>query len=496
MAGIGFELKRVLAKGGVARFLTVSLAGTAVVAGPWLISVMGIFAIQSLSRSAIREAPTLFSAVIIFCNSLSLILFGGPHYVFTRRLSDLIYERKDREAGGALLQFLALTAAGALLLGLPGAAFLGADGVSRPVLFRLAAAFLFLIVNLNWVIMGFISLLKSYLGILFAYLGGALLSVAGTAVLGGLWGAAGALLGYTAGQVLTVGVLYAMSLARYAPVRLPWGPLWASFSRYRWLLLAGVFYTWAVWVDKAVAWFLLGSPAGGGWIHVYDPYDVPIFFAVLTLIPSLLYFTLETETSYYPALQGFLRSLGGGRYEEIQARKRTAASAMWSGLREQGILQAVCTAVLVLLAPQIVQSVFGGGIDVAVLRLTLVAVFFHSLFLCLLIFLFYLEMHAQAFLSSVVFFLVNLASSLAIALAGATGLLGGSYLLAAAVGSMVAFRFLVRAADRIDRLLFLRATQTGKRRKERNTEAAPVAAHAAPRRKRVRRVPAAPHADR
>jgi len=489
MAGIGFELRRVLAKGGVARFLTVSLAGTAVVAGPWLLSVMGIFAIQNLSRSAIREAPALFSAVIVFCNSFSLILFGGPHYVFTRRLSDLIYQEKDREAGGALLQFLALTAVCAVLVGVPCAAFLRAEGVSRPILFRFAVVALFLTVNLNWVIMGFISLLKSYIGILLAYLGGSLISVAGTAFLGARCGAAGALLGYTAGQLFTAVVLYGMSLARYAPLRMPWRPLADAFRRYRWLLLSGVFYTWAVWVDKVVAWFLMGSPAGGGWIRVYDPYDVPIFFAVLTLIPSLLYFTLETETSYFPALQDFLRSLGKGSLAEIQTRKRMANAVMWNGLREQGILQAVCTVMLALVAPEIVRVLFAGQVDVTVLRTTLVAVFFHSLFLCLLIFLFYLEIHFKAFLSALTFFLVNLAVSLAIGAAGATGLLGGGYLLGAMAGSGAAVAFLARSAGRIDRILFLRASHPDGSREE---PPSAEAAHEAAAKRRVRRVPSAP----
>jgi hypothetical protein len=43
MAGIGFELKRVLRQGGIVRFIGVSLAGTAIVAGPWLLSVLGHF---------------------------------------------------------------------------------------------------------------------------------------------------------------------------------------------------------------------------------------------------------------------------------------------------------------------------------------------------------------------------------------------------------------------------------------------------------------------
>ena len=49
MAGIGFELQRVLRKGGIGSFLQVALAGAMITAGPWLLSVGGIFFIGRIS---------------------------------------------------------------------------------------------------------------------------------------------------------------------------------------------------------------------------------------------------------------------------------------------------------------------------------------------------------------------------------------------------------------------------------------------------------------
>ena len=66
MAGIGFELRRVLQRGGILRFLGVSLAGTAVVAGPWLLSVFGIFLIQRFAGLMLAESPLLFSATVVY----------------------------------------------------------------------------------------------------------------------------------------------------------------------------------------------------------------------------------------------------------------------------------------------------------------------------------------------------------------------------------------------------------------------------------------------
>ncbi|MCX7039014.1 MAG: exopolysaccharide Pel transporter PelG, partial [Spirochaetes bacterium] len=111
MAGIGFELKKVILRGGIVRFIGASLAGTAVVAGPWLLSVLGIFLIQRYAGLAFSESPALFSAAIVYCYSFSLIIASGFHYIFTRQISDLIYEDKNREAASALASFLLVTLA-------------------------------------------------------------------------------------------------------------------------------------------------------------------------------------------------------------------------------------------------------------------------------------------------------------------------------------------------------------------------------------------------
>lgn len=460
MAGIGFELKRVLRQGGVFRFIGVSLAGTAIVAGPWLLSVLGIFLIQRYAGVALAEAPVLFSAVIVYSYAFSLILFSGLHYVFTRQVSDLIYDEKNREAGSALLSFLlvsfvlaAAAGCGLLPMRLHGM-------VSRPVLFIVAAELLFVATCANWVLMSFISLLRSYTGILMTYLAGSLVSFLGTVLLGRAWATAGALLGYAAGQWLAAIALYLMTLARFRPSRLFFRSFLSYLSRYRMLFLAGLLYAWATWADKVVFWFAFGTKIGGSWFRVFDSYDIPIFFAILTLIPSLIYFTIETETSFYPRLREFLRCVNAEPFQKIQEKKYAMIRSLGTGLRGQGVLQAIVSVVLILTAPILGPSLFGQGVNVPALQVTLGAVFFHSLFLSLLIFLFYLEMYGKAALSTLVFFAVNLAASVGIALVGSTSLLGTSYLAGGIAGDLVAAVFLVRSLRRFDHILFIRAARS------------------------------------
>jgi uncharacterized membrane protein len=462
MAGIGFELRKVLAEGGIARFLAVGLAGTALVAGPWLLSVLGIFLIQRFASSLLSEAPALFLSTIVYCYAFSLIIMSGLHYVFTRWISDLIYEKKEREVGSALLACVLLVGAGSALIGLGGVLPLRLSGaVSSPLLFSVFAVLLFVGINLNWLLMSFISLLKRYFGILLIYLAGSLVSFLGVFILGRSAATGGALLGYAAGQWLIVIALYVMTLRRFPPgkARLPFLEFGRLLRRFRLLFLSGTLYAWAMWADKVVFWFVFGRRAPGGWMSIYDPFDIPVFFSMLTLIPGLIYFTVQGETSFYPRLSDFLVSLREGTYHRIQEKKYTMIRVMNAGLYELALLQGITTAVAVLLAPAIASGLFGGGVDIRVLRLTLVAVFFHAVFLGLMIFLFYFQLFAQAFFSVFAFFSVNLVSSLILAHFGLEGLAGSSYMAGAAAGCAVAASLLGPFAARIDRIIFMRSAK-------------------------------------
>ena len=458
MAGIGFELRSVLERGGIIRFVTVSLAGTAIVAGPWLLSVLGIFLIQHFAFAMLSEGPTLFLAVVVYSYAFSLVAASGLHYVFSRWVSDLMYEKREAEAGSALLAGLVTTAVLSVLLGAAGVLPFSLRGVvSHPVLFSFSAVLLFVTINLTWVLMSFVSLLREYAGILVAYLVGSLCSFLAAMALGRSLGTAGALLGYALGQLLIAAALAVMSFRRFRPKTLPLPAMASYLGRYRLLFLTGLVYAWATWMDKILFWFTFGAPVRGSWLSVFDAYDIPVFFAVLTLIPGLLFFTVRTETSFYPRLREFLRALGSGTYKKIQEKKYGMIRVMNRGLKEQAVLQGVCTVVFLILTPRIAQGLFGGSADPTILGLTLTAVFFHSVFLSLMIFLFYFELYGSALISALVYFLTNAAVGVVTVLLGARGLVGASYLVGGVAGCAAAIVALSRAVGRMDRILFARS---------------------------------------
>jgi uncharacterized membrane protein len=486
MAGIGFELQRVLRKGGMGSLVSVALSGIMIVAGPWLLSVVGIFLIGRFASFALREGQGLFMGVIIYSYAFSLSIFGGLHYSFTRRIADLVYLERRREALRTLL-----AACGTLFL-LSGAIGAGASfgittqGLSRPLLFKSFGVLFFATINVVWLTMIFASLLKRYTAIFLVFLGGMTLSVVGVLFAGRLLGLGGAMLGFAAGQLFTAAALLGLTLAEYRPAAdratggnakagdsgtdadrgKPAQPppprpesalagLIAYLGRYRDLFLTGLLYTLGIWIDKFVFWIAFGQPVPGGFMRLFDRYDLAVYFANLTLIPGLVYFVVVLETGFYTSLAEFLRSLQHGTYQSIQSRKYAMVRQLRTGLREQVMFQGVATAAFLILAPSVVALFFPGLVEAAVLRVTLLAVFFQLLFLVVMTILFYFEQYRQAFLSALVFCGLNLVVALATV---ATPRLpfGASYLAAGVAASVMGSVFLSRTVRKADRLLFAR----------------------------------------
>jgi len=150
MAGIGFELQKVLKGGGIASLFKVALAGIVIVAGPWLISIVGIFFLNRFAGFALTEASELFMAAIVYSYAFSLSLFGGIHYIFTRYISDLIYLRKEGRAVATLLLTMVLFIIMTAILSSVAVYFIKTKSISSLLLYKVSAVFLFIVINLIW----------------------------------------------------------------------------------------------------------------------------------------------------------------------------------------------------------------------------------------------------------------------------------------------------------------------------------------------------------
>lgn len=445
MAGIGFELQRALRGKSIFKALTVAVTGVIIVAGPWLISIMGISMLTSIASFALKEAQDLFIAVVVYGYAFSILLFGGPHYIFTRYVSDLIYRGKFHRTTAALIAMSIATIAVSVLAASAFALALTSPALSRPGLFRLAVILFFASISVIWVEMLLVTILKGFLTIIGAYLAGMLVSVGAAAWLGGAMGLGGALLGFAFGQ-LFVAIALAVVLLRWnfpTPPLREVRPLLSYARRYAALMASGWLYSGGLWIDKIVYWFGNGASVRDTFVHLYPTYDYAAYIANLSAIPVLVFFTIFTETTFFAGLRRLLIKLGTSTYARIVEEKYNFRRSAGRIISRQFSFHAVIVLALFL------------GLGDALTKILVTGVFFHIAFLTFFTFLFYVESYGTALKGAAVFFGVNLLGTLATVLVPALPL-GSGYLAAGSLAALYAGTRLYRDIGDLDRIVFSR----------------------------------------
>ncbi len=457
MAGIGFELRKLVETRTIRGVLGAAFSGILVVAGPWLISAASLAAAGRLPFLALPGIALAFTGAMVWALAISICASAAPLYVFVRFSADLIYENKKGEAATLLLKYALASTLISLPLGLLASLVLikGAPGAA---VFGLAFALLLAAVNALWAAMMTATVIRKYGRILAAYALGMGLMYVLARVLGPRLGAAGAVLALAAGYALTSVLLLLATVEALGTEPCPRAflRLWEYAAKYRNLALAGALYAAATWVDKAVLAAFGGVAATGTRFFVNPGYDTAFYYANLALIPGLVFFTIVTETDFNLDLKRFVAYLGHRRQPEIEAAKARLIRSSASSIGRQSAFQGAVAVALVLVAPLAASAL---GFPTSVFARLLVGGFFQLILLSALNMLFYLELYREAALSAGAFALVNLGLSLAMCLTGsAAALQGWPYFASCLVSSGLSLAFAFRGLRRFDRIVFLRAS--------------------------------------
>ncbi len=451
MAGIGFELRRVVARSDLASSLQAVFSGALLVAGPWLVTVLTIFAIHSgLGVLQVPHAP-VFQAVVTYSYALSLALGSPVQYLFTRLVSDLIWEKREKEASVWLIVvslgvfFLFGFAAFAVTTLVP---VWGAPNLALSV----SASLLFAAVNALWVVMLFVSLVRRFLAILVVYLGGMVVALGLTLLGAHQAGPSGAILGFAVGHFVILVGLSVLVLKDFPPHGQPgmFRPVGRLLRQYGALALSGFFFYAGQWVDKFVFWFSRGSPVEGTLLRIWDFWDFPVYLAGLSLIPGLIYFLIFSETTYYTALRKFLQSVSGKPYVRIRQERFHLIRVMNRELINQMLVQTLAALAFLALFWAI------PGLNALAVTSAVAGAWFLLLLMTLLNYQYYLEFYRQAALSAGVFFVFQgVGALLGVAFPGIFPGLG--FLTAVTLSCLTALISLERGVTSMERSIFLKA---------------------------------------
>lgn len=450
MAGIGFELRRILRKDSYLAEMSAYLYAAMVSSGPWLMSVLCLAVLGLYSYSGFsRLEQDIFRTTIIYVYAFTLIYVGFVQLVVTRYLADKFYLGEER----VTLTTFCCSSVVVLVIG----TVIGVGAIcffELTLIYKVIAVQLFLIVALIWLSMIFLSAIKDFRSIVQAFAVGTSISVAGAMLLYPYLGLTGYLLGYTAGQAVIFFMLLARLLAEF-----PAGPVWDSqmlgyFIKYWDLALIGMLFNLAIWVDKILFWFAPDSRMIVPYLRTHDLYEGPIFFAYLTIVPTLAIFLIKTETRFYEHYHDyFAKIISKKEMTSILKEKTGMIDMLRESLREILIVQGSLTLLCLFMASDFIRLVGLSPLQRPLLQVALVGALLQVLLSVAVIILFYFDLRKKVLLVTLTFLISNAGLTL-LSMKLGFAFYGYGYCYSCLISLMMAFYLVSRSIDDLEYITF------------------------------------------
>ncbi|OIQ99442.1 hypothetical protein GALL_185390 [mine drainage metagenome] len=410
MAGIGFELRKLLKKDSYfGLFQAYAYAGI-ISSGPWVLSIVGILFVGFLSLGVVFPHMLIvqFQVSVTYLILSSLILTGFIQLGFTRFIADSLFKKLDRQVlpnfNGMLLIVTGVSGIVGLL-----AIFLFFSGMS--VSYRILMLAGFVILCAIWVATIFLSGMKQYKEIVVLFAIGYTVTVLGALLLR-THGMEGLLLGFVIGHfVLLVGMV-ALTLRTF-----PLDDSFISFdfmrlgAMYTSLVWAGFLYNLAVWADKLMFWFYPDtSQSVIGPLRASLIYDFPIFLAYLAIIPGMAVFLVRIETDFVEYYEKFYDAVReGGSLDHIETMRDNMLFTVRQGLFEIFKIQAIAVLLVFVLGEKLLDWLGISSLYLPLLYVDVVAAGLQVVLLGILNIFFYLDKRRIVVFLCVLFLLANIA---------------------------------------------------------------------------------------
>ncbi|MFC2149775.1 exopolysaccharide Pel transporter PelG [Candidatus Auribacterota bacterium] len=404
MAGIGFKIEKLLKKNTYTGLFQAGLYSTFIGVGPWLFSIVTIFCLSYFNPPNISEYEIqYFRVTIIYVFCFSLIVVGIFYLSVSRYVADQLYLKKDENLlpifNSVTLLVLSIQAVTGWIL---------FSHASKDPVTVLLSIMIYMSVSMIWVVMVFLSVLSNYVAIAIGYGIGSVVAIFGGLVLGRFYGLNGYLGGYFIGQFIIVFMLaarfYIEFTSRYMFDK---DVFWFILYNPR-LVLAGVFYNTAIWIDKIVFWMSPRAEYVAPVLRSYPIYEVATFYAFMTICPSVVVFLVVVETRFFNKFKYFYANVvNKGTFTEVRQAKKVMLGAMIEMIGTMVKIQGVVTVLAVTFVPLITQVLRIESKAIPVFQVTCLGVFVHSMLLTTIVGTLYFDQKTLAVLISLVFCVTN-----------------------------------------------------------------------------------------
>jgi uncharacterized membrane protein len=455
MAGIGFELRKLLKKQTYTGLLQAYAFAGIISSGPWVLSIVGILLIGLLSIGASGpQAPvTQFQTTVTYLFMISLIVTGVVQLSFTRFVADQIFAKNDSAImpnfNGLILLVMGLS----LVLALPLASVFFDE---QTALFRLLFAMGLAVMSAIWVATVFLTGLKHYRAIVFIFFLGYSATIGLSLLFRRFLGLEGLLLGFVVGHYLLLMGMIWLVYRNYHSDRFIAFDIWKPGAMYRSLMISGLLFNFGTWIDKIMFWYY---PDTGqqviGPLHASVIYDIPIFLAYLSVIPGMAVFLVRIETDfveYYVKFYNAVRE--GATLDHIERMRNHMVYHVRRGLFDIAKIQAIAVLVTFVLGRVILEWLGISPLYLPLLYIDVIGAALQVVMLGILNVLFYLDQRRSVVLLTTVLPVANMVFT-AITLVLGAAWFGYGFTLAMLVTVLVGMWVLKRKLEALEYQTFM-----------------------------------------
>lgn len=448
MAGIGFQLTKLMQKRTLASGLHAYGFAALIGSGPWVLSMVTLAALGLvLNRTGQTGDLDLFFVAVTHIFAFSLVATGPLQLLLSRYAADAVFAKQPDRVFPSLLGGLVLVLGATAVLG--WIFFLGF--VPAPALFQFSAAGVLMVVSAIWIVAVYVTAVRDYTAVVRCFAIGYAVSFTAAWLLAKYAGVAGTMAGFLVGQIVLLLLLIRVIYAEYGHGAAPSFAFLGYFKKHRDLALCGLVYNLGIWLDKPLHWWF--SPHGhqvAGALWASPLYDQAVFLSFLSVAPGMAVFLLTLETTFADRYAEFFRLVvEKGTWREITTTKAEMVDALREGFSRLLKFQGAVTLALVLAGGHLLESLGLGTVQTLVFQVTLLGVCLLVLFLALLTVLFYLDRLRAALLCCGLFAVVNFVITLAGLLADERWY-GLGFTAAAAAGCVAAGIYANRALQRLE----------------------------------------------
>jgi len=408
MAGIGFELRRVLKEDRLLSLAKVYGYSALLSSGPWVISIIAIIIVGFINIATVgsESSAVKYQIVITYAIALasSMIVTGFIQLPFTRYIANMIFANRKDEVLPTYFGALVMV----WVVGIPFALpllFLAFPNQSS--FFLVMSLSTFLVLSAIWISNILAASLKYYHSVVVAYA----LSYGLIILLSFNFGDTleSLIVIFFLGNALLLIILMSLIIKSYESSRLLSLMFFRDENFYWKLGFAGLFYNLGVWIDKFIFWYnpLTGKAVIGG-LHASVVYDLPIFIAYLSILPGMAIFFFRLEADFAEKYELFFDAVrNGGTLDTIRRYRNDMSDIVRHAIREVIIIQGIVNVILFISAPALFSWLNIPQLYLGLLHIVTVGAQLQLGFMAVLAILYYLDRRAIAMKLSILFFVLN-----------------------------------------------------------------------------------------